>query len=51
MDDVWTYILVVCFILQGAINLLIYGFPAIMFSALIPDQLYPKMHGFCRFWY
>jgi len=43
MEGVRTYILVTCFILQGAINLLIYGFPAIMFSALIPDRLYPKI--------
>ncbi|ASJ15277.1 hypothetical protein [Thermococcus radiotolerans] len=32
-----------CFIVQLVINLIFYGFPAIMFSGIVPESLYPKI--------
>ncbi|NJE76777.1 hypothetical protein [Thermococcus sp. ES12] len=40
----WKVILLLgCFALQLVINLVFYGFPAILFSAIVPESLYPKI--------
>lgn len=36
-------LLLSCFIVQLAINLIFYGFPAIMFSGIVPESLYPEI--------
>ncbi|ASJ11487.1 hypothetical protein [Thermococcus thioreducens] len=43
MGDWKTTLLLAPFIVQLVINLIFYGFPAIMFSGIVPRSLYPKI--------
>ncbi|NJE00329.1 hypothetical protein [Thermococcus sp. JdF3] len=43
MADWKSHLLPALFLLHGGINLMFYGFPAVMFSAVIPASLYGKL--------
>lgn len=43
------YILLGCFALQGLINVLLFGFPPVMFSVVIPNSIYKEIYWLVPF--